>query len=276
MDNDAENMEIHAMGELGPEPRLRAGHFHEELGYETIREHGSDDWLLIVTVAGMGIHSGDHAAMLRPGSALLYVPGTPQHYLTDPETGFWELLWCHFFDAGRLLNLLQWPRLSDGAAVLQLGHVAGRVQSALSEAVDWYGGSSRRRFDFARNALERALLLCDTVNPVSACRPADSRVAAAVGIITDSIGAPLTVATLAEAVGLSPSRLSHLFKRTTGLSVPAFVEAARMERAQDLLYMTDRTVSEVAAAVGFDDPLYFSRRFRVHFGASPRAWRAAQ
>jgi AraC family transcriptional regulator, transcriptional activator of pobA len=47
-----------------------------------------------------------------------------------------------------------------------------------------------------------------------------------------------------------------------------------MSEAARLLRFTDLTVQQVALRVGYDDPLYFSRAFKRHFGDSPVAYRA--
>jgi AraC family L-rhamnose operon transcriptional activator RhaR len=52
-----------------------------------------------------------------------------------------------------------------------------------------------------------------------------------------------------------------------------YLERLRARRAATLLSATDSTVAAVGAAVGWPDPAHFSRRFRVVFGASPRAYR---
>jgi AraC family transcriptional regulator of arabinose operon len=72
---------------------------------------------------------------------------------------------------------------------------------------------------------------------------------------------------------LSPSRLSHLFKAETGISVQRYLETARMRHAAELLRRTSFSIKQIAAAVGFPDPLYFSQRFRVFTEASPTDYR---
>lgn len=96
---------------------------------------------------------------------------------------------------------------------------------------------------------------------------------AALAFITANPAHDLTVANVPDAIGLSQSRLAHLFTGEVGVSVPAYVEARRMEKAEDLLRMTRRPIREVAELVGYRDPLYLSRRFRERKGVSPRGWR---
>ena len=273
MDYHVQKIEIHAM----PTPQgFRSGHFHEGTRYRTRRPAGARDWLLIVTLAGAGVHrSHRDLVALPPATALLYAPGVPQDYGTHPAEGRWELIWSHFPEMVSTRELTAWPEVAGGACMLELGDAAGHVAQAMYELVDWHRGGSVHRHAFAANALERALLWCHTVNPRSPAAGMDPRVAQVREIVSARLDGPLDVETLAEAVGLSASRLSHLFKRHTGRSIPAYVEERRMERAEDLLRMTGRSVAEVARAVGYTDPLYFSRRFRGRTGWSPRAWRSS-
>jgi AraC-like DNA-binding protein len=83
----------------------------------------------------------------------------------------------------------------------------------------------------------------------------------------------VTVTEMAEMVGLSSSRLRSVFKEATGTSVVAYHTAARMEKARVLLSNTRLSITEVAASVGYGDPLYFSRRFRKLHALSPTAYR---
>jgi AraC family transcriptional regulator of arabinose operon len=84
---------------------------------------------------------------------------------------------------------------------------------------------------------------------------------------------PLSVAGLAGLVGLSPSRLTHLFKETVGASIVQTVLQLRLRQAARLLEFTDLTVAEIAAQVGFESAFYFSRQFKAHYGVSPSTYR---
>lgn len=84
---------------------------------------------------------------------------------------------------------------------------------------------------------------------------------------------PLRLETLANMEYLSPSRYSALFRQITGRSPQHYLIELRMRNARDLLAATNLSVSEVARSVGYDDPLYFSRLFRQHFGLPPKAVR---
>ena len=123
------------------------------------------------------------------------------------------------------------------------------------------------------NALEELLLVCDELNPNLAQARMDGRVRAAMDFICGHFHERIDLETIAEAAGLSMSRLSHLFKEQAGTSVQKFLESQRIARAKQLLEFTPRSVKEIAQDVGYDNPFYFSMRFRAATGKSPRGWR---
>jgi AraC-like DNA-binding protein len=72
--------------------------------------------------------------------------------------------------------------------------------------------------------------------------------------------------------GYSYSSFRRLFKEKSGKTPHEFLTDLRLERAVELLYKSEYTVSEIAAAVGYDDSAYFSRVFRLKKGCSPSAF----
>ena len=84
---------------------------------------------------------------------------------------------------------------------------------------------------------------------------------------------PLQVATLAARAGISPSHYFALFKRQIGCApIDCFIRL-RMQRACRLLDGTGLSIKEVAAALGYDDPFYFSRIFKSVNRVAPSEYR---
>ncbi|GAA2315156.1 hypothetical protein GCM10010149_78630 [Nonomuraea roseoviolacea subsp. roseoviolacea] len=104
-------------------------------------------------------------------------------------------------------------------------------------------------------------------------RGGDPRVRRALALIAAEPGAPHSVASLARAVALSPSRFAHLFTSETGAPPMRAVRQARIRHAARLLEATDMDVGQVATASGFVSPFHFSRAFRQEYGVPPRAYR---
>ena len=80
---------------------------------------------------------------------------------------------------------------------------------------------------------------------------------------------PLALDGIARALKVSPFYLSHVFSKENDFSLFAYLTALRMNRARELLAQGAFNVTEVAAAVGYDNSHYFAKVFRQHFGHAP-------
>ena len=85
--------------------------------------------------------------------------------------------------------------------------------------------------------------------------------------------ASLDIASLAERFHLDEHYLCRLFKGQMGAPPVQYLNAYRVERAKALLTNTDRSVTDIALAVGFDDPSYFARIFKRVLGVTPREYK---
>ncbi len=102
------------------------------------------------------------------------------------------------------------------------------------------------------------------------------RIGHTVSYMQQHLDAPLQVAALASQASVSLSHYFALFKRMTGRTPIRFFIDLRMERARRLLQTTSLSVKEIAAALGYDDPFYFSRVFKSVSGIAPTEYRAAR
>jgi len=76
---------------------------------------------------------------------------------------------------------------------------------------------------------------------------------------------------LAKKLLVSESQIYRKIRAITGKSTAVYIRSIRLQYAKELLSTTDKTVSEVAYEVGFNDPSWFSRVFKEEFGYSPSA-----
>jgi CheY-like chemotaxis protein/AraC-like DNA-binding protein len=76
---------------------------------------------------------------------------------------------------------------------------------------------------------------------------------------------------VAQKMGLSESQIYRKLKAITGKSTAVFIRSVRLEKAKDLIQSTEKSISEIAYEVGFNDPSWFSRAFKEEYGQSPSA-----
>jgi AraC-like DNA-binding protein/quercetin dioxygenase-like cupin family protein len=98
-------------------------------------------------------------------------------------------------------------------------------------------------------------------------------VAAAISYLEQHYARSVSVADVARHSYISPSRLSHVFKEATNMSLIDYLTKLRIDQACKLLTQSQKTISEIAADLGFHDPSYFGRIFKQQAGKSPLAYR---
>lgn len=252
---------------------ILCGEFREADNYQVWRPRGSGNYLLISTLAGAGrIAAGDRTIHLRPGEALLYSPGAMQDYAA--ALGPWHLRWVHFVPRPHWVPWLRWTEIAPQVGLLKLPRPAWEAfHQALERMVVARQLGGEHADDLAMNSLEAALLWAHRVVSEDPTAHIDPRVQKALRHLSSRPAEPLQVSRLAAVAGLSPSRFAHLFKAQLGTSPRHYSERLRLSLAVQLLGQTTLAVGEIAAQVGFSDPLYFSRRFRREFRHSPSEWR---
>jgi AraC family transcriptional regulator of arabinose operon len=243
--------------------------------YRTVRPEGMVEWLLIHALGGCGraaSHQGE--ILVPPGSALLLPAGCPHDYGSAPGHGGWEIQWAHFLPRdGWVERLLAWPSPIGGPMLLAVsGETRDQVEQALALAISASSGPWPGDQELALSALEVALRLYDRANAGQG-HAIDPRVRDAMDAIAVEPRLSADLARLARIAGLSVSRFAHLFRQHARMSPGRWAELVRLRRAASLLLGTIEPVAAIAEEVGFPDPLYFSARFRRHFGVSPRAYR---
>ncbi len=106
----------------------------------------------------------------------------------------------------------------------------------------------------------------------------DPRVRKAVEFIHENLSGSLSLIDLAQASGLRPTRLTEIFKKTTGKCPYEYVVNQRIEAAIRLLKHTDTPLSHIALEVGFADQQHMTHIFQLKGQRTPssfRKWREA-
>jgi AraC family transcriptional regulator of arabinose operon len=232
-------------------------------------------WQLLVTTGGKALWDSPAGRLqLERGDLMLTRPGTPLFYEEAPPQRRWDCLYGVFQPYPHWMELLRWPEVAPGTMRLRIED--GRLFRAVAAAMRTVIAEerSRRRGQLrAMNALERVLLLCDEANHEDGRVRLDPRIQAAMDYMLSRQDRHVSVAELAQAVHMSPSRLAHLFRQQVGLSPLEYHDRGRMRRACRLLVATDMPIKRIGMDVGYPQPYHFSARFRRLIGQSPSEYR---
>lgn len=91
--------------------------------------------------------------------------------------------------------------------------------------------------------------------------------------IQENYARPISIQELADRVYLSRDYLGRFFREVTGYTIGAMIQKVRIEHVCHLLSSTDRTISDIASACGFEDMKFFYTVFKKHMGILPGDYR---
>ena len=104
----------------------------------------------------------------------------------------------------------------------------------------------------------------------------DQYVGRALAALHDRLSHGWSVADMAEVAGLSRSAFVERFTAAMGTPPMQYLAKSRMLLAKELLVERQKSISQVAAAVGYDAEAAFNRAFKREFGVPPARWRDQQ
>jgi AraC family transcriptional regulator of arabinose operon len=246
-----------------------AGYYPAAADHRMQRHRGTDEAIVIVCASGTGwarVGSGMHR--LGAWQALVIPRGVRHEYGADARDP-WTIWWAHLAgtDVSELVESL------DATADRPVVPVRAidRAVALLDEIVS---GLERDQSPVRLlGAAGAAWKLLTQINVDRMLPEPGDPLQRAMNYLAERLDGKVKVPELASLVGVSPSHLSTLFRKSTGGGVLAHHTALRMARARQLLDVTDATITEIAFDVGFDDAFYFSRVFRRHHGMSPTEFR---
>lgn len=91
--------------------------------------------------------------------------------------------------------------------------------------------------------------------------------------IEDNIEENISVGEIADTMNMSIYYLCHIFKKATNITLMAYKNYIKIERAKELLKNSDDKIEEIASKCGFENSSYFSETFKKTEGVSPAAYR---
>jgi AraC family transcriptional regulator of arabinose operon len=249
--------------------------FYPEASGHRMRRERHDDNLLIYCAAGRGFVSTENwSGAIDPGDLVLLPQGLMHEYRANRRNP-WSIYWVHFQGASTGI-FTQYLGYREGQPVVEVG-LSPTLPAAFTSLMQVRRtGYSTRAFINAANQLRH--LLSQMALDIRAHQGRGEQtfdLQQVHGFMLEHIDQPMTLDTLAATANLSKYHFSTRYKKLTGYSPIKHFLNMKMEHACHLLDSSDLTVQAIAAAVGYEDPLYFSRLFSKTIGLSPRAYRAS-
>lgn len=231
------------------------------------RPQGRIDYQLLYIYRGCGrFYIQDKWEVMPAGSIVLYRPHAPQIY-TYSARDLSEIYWLHF--AG-----------TESDALLEKFHIQNCIigeNRVLKQLFDeTILELQLHKPLFQDIALSNFLKMLPLIRRLSLSQSESYENS----VVLDQLIIKLNtnymdywdISSMARFCNLSTDYFSHLFKKAMGSSPIQFLTSLRIEKAKELLLTEGLTVSEVAALVGYRDPMYFSKVFKKATGSSPKSF----
>ncbi len=216
----------------------------------------------------------DREYELSAGNGFLICPGQVNTYWAD-STDPWTYAWVEFDGIQAQKRLEQ--------AGLDQQHPIYRSRSAsLHQPVQQEMEAIGRSKDASPMYLMGHLyLMLDALMQASATRrevrnqsQKSFYVQEAVNFIAQNYHRDIDVQQVASACNLNRTYFGRLFRQVMGSTPQEYLIRFRLAKSMELMRTADYSIGQIAAMVGYPNPLHFSKVFKKEIGVSPRTWRA--
>lgn len=234
-----------------------------------------DDNLILYCASGEGVlETTEWTGMISAGDVAVLPQGLGHAYSAAADAP-WTLYWVHFQGASTGI-FAQYLGYREGKPVMDAGVSPTLIAAFTSLLGVRQTGYSTRAFINAANQLRH--LFTQMALEIRANAPTgrhNFNLSHIQGFMLEHMGQQLDLDTLAASASMSKYHFVKKYKSLTGYSPIRHFLNMKMEHACHLLDSSQLSIKAIAAELGYDDPLYFSRLFSRTLGQSPRTYRAS-
>lgn len=239
----------------------------------TIRPNGRKDYQLLYIASGKThFIIDDKDEELQAGHMVLYRPGVPQYYIYHGKEHP-EVYWVHFTGKDVEEILEKYDIFSD-QSILYTG-TSPEYQQIFSQMI--------RELQVCHSYFDQILILLLKQIFLLIHRHIEegshihnhlqAEITETIHYFHENFSNQININEYAKKRHMSTSWFIRSFKQYTGMTPGQYITSIRIAKARVLLESTDYSVNEVAAIIGYENPLYFSRIFKKHTGSSPANYR---
>jgi AraC-like DNA-binding protein len=117
---------------------------------------------------------------------------------------------------------------------------------------------------------------CDRVQSTLSTNSDNPTIQRALHYINDNIHKKIKVEDIAKKLHINPSYLSSKFKKNTGISLPSYINAQKINEAKHLLAFSDKPIIEISNYLSFSSQSYFQNQFKKITGMTPIEYRNSE
>ncbi len=250
------------------------GFYPKAKGHLSRRKHGFADNLIFYCVDGYGFYELNGEKFTVAPNEFFILPQNVEHIYGSSDASPWSIYWLHFGGP----SLPEFNKQMAVEAHFKPTHIKDNGEivalfQKMYKALEL--GYSIDNLLFANLCLQHFLSLFIYNGrhfPVPENKNLDS-VDRAILFMQEHITEIITLRDLSSYSNYSVSRFSNLFKQKTGYAPMDYFMQMKIQQACQLLDFTDRSIKDIAITMGFDDPYYFSKRFKQVIGLPPLRYR---
>ena len=231
------------------------------------RKNGRLDYhILYVEKGSMDVAYHDVTYVLTPGDFAIYTVGEEQYYSRNSDSSSFYI----HFNGFACHNILEELHLNGG---VRRGTFSTAVKNLFLRIIESRYPLSAVNTCYMQGYLLQLLAELSHIAAGTDAPTKDERVTECIDYINNHYHTDIDNDFLASMAYLSKSYFLNRFKAQTGLSPHAYMQKIRLKNSRRLLLTTNLPIFEISLAVGYKDPLYFSRQFKKFYGMSPDTFR---
>ena len=242
---------------------------------KTERKKGRKDYQLLYVLDGSAhFYFNGNEKIVKKGEMVLFRPFQPQYYVYYP-TEKCQVFWVHF-TGGSVEEILTSHNLPINDDFFYAG--CNPDYKRLFEQMIKELQLCRKNYkELLVNSLENIFLLVSRflVEGEKSGAGIINQIDYAITYFNENYNKDISVSEYAKSIHVSECWFNRIFKKVTKLTPLQYIISVRIAAAKTLLENEGYNVKETAYAVGFNNPLYFSRLFTKHAGVSPTEYKKA-